>query len=116
MWGSTRIFGRKVKLGETITQAQAEEQFEKDLEYFEKGIKNLVKVPLNSNQFSALVSFAYNIGLAGLAGSTALKRLNKKDYVGAAEAMSWWTKGGDGKVLAGLVRRRAAERALFFKK
>ena len=71
-----------------------------------------VKVPLNQNQFDALVSFTYNVGVGALKQSTALRKLNAGDYAGAADALTMWTKF-KGKVLAGLVRRRKEERALF---
>jgi len=114
-WGSTRIFGREVKLGETITQSQADTQFEKDLAYFETNVKTYVKVLITQNMYSALCSFVYNIGVGAFINSTCLKRLNNKNYIGAAEALQWFNKGGDGKVLAGLVRRRKAEANLFLK-
>ncbi|WP_312069487.1 lysozyme, partial [Acinetobacter sp.] len=78
-------------------------------------VNNLVKVPLSQNQFDALVSLTYNIGSTAFKNSTLLKKLNAKDYAGAADQFLRWNKGG-GKVLKGLVRRREAERALFLKK
>lgn len=107
--------GRKVKKGDTCTQDQAKAYFVHDLKRFEASVNNLVKVPLSQNQFDALVSLAYNIGTDAFAGSTLLKKLNAKDYQGAADQFPLWNKGG-GKVLNGLVRRRTAERALFLKK
>ncbi len=61
-----------VTWGQTITQSQAEEFLKEDLNYFEKSITNLVKVPLTDNQFSALVCFAFNVGVGGLETSTLL--------------------------------------------
>lgn len=101
-----------VKLGMKISQSQAEEFLRQDLAEFEEGVKKLVKVPLTDNQFSALVSFSYNLGLGALSKSTLLKKLNAKDYAGAATEFKRWVRGG-GKVLPGLVKRRAAEKALF---
>jgi len=104
--------------GETITEQEAEQLLEQDLVTYENGVSSLVKVPLNDNEFSALVAFSYNVGLNALAGSTALKRLNAGDRLGAADALEWWNKGmvnGKLYVLPGLVRRRAAEKALFLK-
>jgi hypothetical protein len=72
----------------------------------------VVKVPLTQNQFDALVSLVYNIGQTAFSNSTLLKKLNAKDYQGAADQFLRWNKGG-GKVMKGLVRRREAERALF---
>lgn len=96
-----------------ITEATADELLARDLAKFEAGVSKLVKVELNQNQFDALVSFAFNCGLANLAKSTLLKKLNATvpaDQV-AAEFMRWNKAGG--KVLPGLTRRRAAEAALF---
>ena len=101
-----------VKEGDTITKAEAEALLDKDLQTFRNGVKRLVKVPLNENQFGALVSFAYNLGLGSLQNSTLLKMLNAGDYTGAADQFLRWNKSG-GKVLTGLVRRREAERAVF---
>ena len=79
---------------------------------FERDVRRLVTVPLNSNQFDALVSFAYNCGAGNLAKSTLLKRVNAGDHVGAAAEFHRWNKGG-GKVLPGLTRRRASESLLY---
>lgn len=101
-----------VKEGDSITKEEAEALLDKDLQTFRNGVKRLVKVPLNENQFGALVSFAYNLGLGSLQNSTLLKMLNAGDYTGAADQFLRWNKSG-GKVLTGLVRRREAERAVF---
>ena len=107
--------GVKVKKGDKCTQEQALEYLQHDLRSFEKTVNDSVKVPLSQNQFDALVSLAYNIGSGAFKNSTLLKKLNAKDYAGAADQFLVWNKGG-GKVLKGLVRRRDAERALFLKK
>lgn len=107
--------GVKVKKGDTCTLDQAKSYFAHDLKRFESSVNNLVKVPLSQNQFDALVSLVYNIGQTAFSESTLLKKLNAKDYQGAADQFPRWNKGG-GKVLKGLVRRRADERALFLKK
>ena len=107
--------GAKVKKGDKCTQDQALEYLQHDLKSFEKTVNDSVKVPLSQNQFDALVSLTYNIGSAAFKNSTLLKKLNAKDYAGAADQFPRWNKGG-GKVLKGLVRRRDAERALFLKK
>jgi len=101
-----------VKKGDKITKEQAEKLLEEDLAFFRNGVKRLVKVALNKNQFGALVSFAYNLGLGSLESSTLLKKLNAGDYQGAADQFPRWNKS-KGKVLTGLVRRREAERAVF---
>lgn len=105
--GST---GPHVKVGMTITAEQAEDLFTKDLGRFEDRVNRLVHVPLSQEQFDALVSFDFNTGK--LHESTLLKRLNDKNYEGAAKEFLKWTRSR-GRVLPGLVRRRAAEAALF---
>lgn len=105
---------RGVKLGQTITQAQADAWLEEEYDEFEAGVRKLVKVPLTANQLGALTSFAYNLGLGNLKASTLLKLLNARDYDGAAAQFARWNKAA-GRVLAGLTKRRAAEAALFSK-
>ncbi|MFK7073950.1 lysozyme, partial [Acinetobacter baumannii] len=107
--------GVKVKKGDTCTAEQAKTYFKHDLAKFEKTVNESVTVPLNQNQFDALVSLTYNIGSGAFNNSTLLKKLNKRDYQGAADQFLVWNKAG-GKVMKGLVRRREAERALFLKK
>ncbi|ETR94470.1 lysozyme [Acinetobacter lactucae] len=107
--------GVKVKKGDTCTLDQAKAYFKHDLAKFEKTVNESVTVPLSQNQFDALVSLTYNIGSGAFKNSTLLKKLNAKDYSGAADQFLAWKKAG-GKVLPGLVRRREAERALFLKK
>lgn len=101
-----------VRPGMQITALQAEEFLKRDLVRFERAVAELVRVPLNEDQFSALVSFTYNVGESALANSTLLKLLNRGDYRGAADQLLRWNKG-DGVELPGLTRRRRAERALF---
>lgn len=114
-YGHTSMAGApKVVAGMTITQAQAESILKNDLGKYEDGVESLVRVALNENQFSALTSFCFNLGVGSLKTSTLLKKLNAKDYKGAADEFLRWNKAG-GKVLAGLTRRRQAERELFLK-
>lgn len=101
-----------VAMGQTITQQQADDYLRRDVRQFERAVERLVKVPLTQGQFDALVSFAFNLGEGALAQSTLLRLLNAGDYAGAAAQFDRWNKAG-GRVLPGLVRRRAAERALF---
>lgn len=103
-----------VKQGQAITQAQADNYLKSDLTKYENYVNNYVKVPLNQNQFDALVSFTYNCGGGALKNSTLLKKLNAKDYTGASSEFLRWNKS-KGKVLTGLTRRRKAEKALFDK-
>lgn len=101
-----------VKQGQTITKERAEELLREDVRRFEDQVLRLVKMPLTQGQFDALTSFVYNLGAGNLSNSTLLRLLNAGDYDGAAAQFERWNKAG-GKVLAGLIRRRAAERALF---
>ena len=103
-WGTTL----GVTPGLTITQAQADEWFARDLEWFATGVQRLVKVPVTDNQFGALVSLAYNIGLGAFAKSTLLRWLNAGNYGHARDEFARWVNDG-GQRLAGLVKRRAAE-------
>lgn len=103
-----------VKNKRTITEAEAEAMMMSELAKFERGVETYVKVPINQNQFDALVSFSYNLGLGSLQKSTLLKLLNAGDVSGAAEQFLRWNKAG-GKEVRGLTRRREAERSLFLK-
>lgn len=108
--------GRKVTMKDlSITEQQASEYLAQLLEQtYEKEVNRLIKVPLNQNQFDALVSFAYNLGGANLASSTLLKKINKNpcDQSIRNEFSKWRLAGG--KVLSGLVRRRKSEADLYF--
>jgi Phage-related lysozyme (muraminidase) len=110
-WGST---GLGVSKGVVWTQAEADERYKKDMALFKEGVQKLVTVPVNKNQLEALTSFAYNLGISALKGSTLLKFLNDGNYQAAANQFLRWDKA-NGKVLAGLARRRTAERNLFLK-
>jgi lysozyme len=101
-----------VKEGQVITKERADELLRDDVKRFEDQVLRLVKVPLTQGQLDALVSFTYNLGAANLGNSTLLRLLNAGDYKGAAAQFDRWNKAG-GKVLKGLVTRRAAERAMF---
>jgi len=104
--------GSGLALGTKITQEQADEWLEQDLYKFETGVNNLCAVNLNSNQFSALVSFAYNTGLNALGASTLLHLINTGHVDEAAPHFASWVYANE-EVMPGLVRRRAAEAALF---
>jgi lysozyme len=115
-YGSTMYAdGRKVTLKDaSITESQALELLANTLGKYEKAVNDYVKVILTQNEFDALVSFTYNLGAGNLLSSTLLKKLNAGDKAGAANQFEVWNKAG-GKVLQGLVTRRAAEKALFLK-
>lgn len=101
-----------VKKGDIITYEQAEEFLKKDLEKFEKAVNKYVNIEITQSMFDALISFSFNVGATAFRKSTLLQKLNKGDYDGAADEFLKWNKGG-GKVLAGLTKRRKAERQLF---
>ena len=96
----------------TITKAQAEAHLRDDVRFAEIGVKTYATVPLTQGQFDALVDFAYNCGIGAMRDSTMLRRLNSKDYEGAADALLMWNQAG-GRVLAGLTKRREAEKEMF---
>lgn len=104
--------GVRVKSGDTCTKEQAEQYLKTDLDSFENVINTKVKVTLTQNQFDALACFVYNVGATNFSNSTLLRKLNAKDYSGAADQLLRWNKAG-GKVMNGLTRRREAERKLF---
>jgi len=97
-----------------ISEKLAEDFLKQDLIKFEKAVLSYIKIDLNQNQFDALVSFSFNVGTGAFKNSTLVKRINSGDNpnIVAAEELPKWNKG-DGKVLQGLTRRRAAEVELF---
>ncbi|MGC3891299.1 lysozyme [Pseudomonas urmiensis] len=103
---------RGVKAGMSITKEKAERMLLNDVQRFESEVERLVTVPLNQNQWDALICFTYNLGTANLESSTLRRLINAGNYTAAAEQFPRWNKAG-GQVLAGLSRRRAAERDLF---
>ena len=106
--------GSKVKIGDKITQEQANELLVFHLAVFADGVDDLIDSEINENQFAALVSFAFNLGLGNLKKSTLLKKVNANpnDKSIALEFMKWNKAGG--KVLSGLTRRRKSESDLYF--
>ncbi|HEG2117541.1 lysozyme [Enterobacter kobei] len=106
------VDGKPIRAGMTIKQETAERLLKTGLVSYESDVSRLVKVGLTQEQFDALVSFTYNLGARSLSTSTLLRKLNAGDYAGASDEFLRWNKAG-GKVLAGLTRRREAERALF---
>ena len=107
--------GMKVKEGDVISQQRAEELAKFIIDQFAVTIEPFIQKPLTDNQFSACVSLAYNIGTSGFKRSSVFKKLNiNPNDPTIADSFKLWNKGG-GKVLAGLVKRREAEIALYFK-
>ncbi len=110
-------YGHLIKKGESfsdtgIDEEAAQELLAKDTGYAQSAVCQCVAVDLNQNQYDALVSFTFNLGGGTLLKSTLLKKLNNSDYDGCAEQFLRWNKAG-GIEVAGLTRRRKAERELF---
>jgi lysozyme len=107
--------GTDIKEGKTITLAEAERLLRLDVEWAERAV-NAELPAINQCQFDALVSFVFNVGVGAFAGSTLLKKakVNVNDPAIRAEFAKW--RNGGGKVLPGLVKRRAAEADLYFSK
>lgn len=114
-WGATYYQnGSRVKMGDTITQQQADELFAWHIEQFSKGVIGVIKSQINDNQFSALVSFTFNLGIGNLKSSTLLKKvnINPEDPTIRDEFMKWVNKGSAFE--KGLTRRRKAEADLYY--
>lgn len=104
--------------GPALTQSDAESLLASDLAPVERVVNVLVTETLTQTQFDALVSFAFSLGVDAFAQSQVLRRVNSGDFVAAACAMDAWRKveiNGELEVSDALVRRRAAEKALFLK-
>ena len=111
-YGTTRINGQPVKAGMTITEDQALQLVQQEVNKLWSQIEQILRVNLNQNQMNALVDFAYNLGFNALKTSTLMNKVNTGDFNGAASQFSRWVYAG-GKVLPGLVKRREAEKQLF---
>lgn len=103
-----------VSANDVITEEEALFFLRQDVAETEQAVNQYVHVPLTQNQFDALISFTFNVGVGNFRTSTLLKKLNAGDDDGAAREFGRWIHAG-GKTLPGLVRRREAERALFLK-
>lgn len=111
-WGHT---GSEVRLGQRITQAEANRLFDLDTDRFEAAVERLAPIATDP-QFDALVSFAYNLGEGALGASTLLVHHRAGNYAAAALQFARWNKASvNGKLVAvkGLTRRRAAEAKLY---
>lgn len=109
-WGST---GPDIRLGMRWTQEQCDARFAADLAKFSAKVDAMLGDSFtDQSMFDAMVSLAYNIGVGAFQKSTVLRKHKAGDHPGAAAAFSMWVKN-DGKVMRGLVRRRAAEAALY---
>jgi GH24 family phage-related lysozyme (muramidase) len=105
-------YGPDVRAGQVITERRGGGREGRAQRKFEEGVTRLLKTKINQNRFDALVSLAFNIGLGAFADSTVLRETNRRRFKRAAAAFGMWVKGG-GKVLPGLVKRRASEAWLY---
>lgn len=115
-YGTTRYPDQTVvKAFDTCSVNDAKRYMQHDLKKFENAVNQAVTVNLTQNQFDALVSLTYNIGITAFKNSTLLRHLNAMDYRKAAEQFDVWVYAG-GQRMQGLINRRAVERALFEKR
>lgn len=107
-WGNTH----GVVPGRAITQEKADADLRSNIESAVYAVNHYVAIHLRQNEFDALVDFVFNVGIGNFSTSTLLRKLNRGDLVGAANEFERWDMSG-GKHLAGLMRRRKAEEAMF---
>jgi GH24 family phage-related lysozyme (muramidase) len=107
-YGHLMLEGEK----DVITEEEAEAFLREDLHWCEGAIERYVKIPVTLNEFSAMVAFCYNVGSGKTRGSSIVKRINKEDRPGAADAFLLWNRM-NGVVMQALAKRRARERTLF---
>lgn len=107
-------YGSDVTKDMRITLSEAERMFDNDIQKYVVAVNKALQVVTNQNQFDALVSLCYNIGISAFTNSTLVKKINKGDYIGASKEFARWNKVNK-KVITGLVRRRADEYKLFLK-
>ena len=108
-WGHT---GPEVRPHTMISQQQADQWLQDDIQKAAMAVNTMVKAPLTQNEFDALTDFTFNVGIGAFHGSTLLTLLNNEQYENAANQFDHWDHCG-GKEVAGLLRRRVAETALF---
>jgi lysozyme len=108
-WGHT---GADVTEGTTCTPEKADQWFDGDTQHVVQFVNNSVTAKINQSQFDALCSFAYNAGIGAEAHSTLLRLVNAQDFTGASREFIKWDHV-NGVEVAGLKRRREAERDLF---
>jgi len=114
--GATRVNNQPVRMGMTMTHAQCDALLLHDLRTHRNGLhaywtSETIARRLPPTRDAAFTSFAFNVGVAGAGKSTAARRLNAGNIAGACQAIGWWNKAG-GRVLRGLVNRRADETGL----
>ena len=106
--------GKRVQMQDYLTDDEIKAEFTVQIAAYEDAVAEAVKVALTQSQVNALVSLCYNIGVNAFKGSTVVRELNKRKYQAACKAIGMWNKAG-GRVVQGLVNRRAAEQVLFFR-
>ena len=104
--------GTPVKIGDQISKERAETLLKHVVDNFSVAVEVDIKIEVTQNQFDAMVSLAYNIGLGAFKNSTLLRQLNRGNFVGASQEFLRWNKS-NGKPLLGLTRRREREKLLF---
>ena len=115
-YGQSKINGRKVRLGDRISDTAAHVALETELATIQQEILSTVKVDLNDHQLGAVTSLSFNTGVHAIKKSTLVRKLNQQDYTGAANEFLRWDKAnvrGQRVRMNGLSRRRARERELF---
>jgi lysozyme len=105
------VNGGVITEGQYITAQQSLELLQQDLYAVERCINQRVKVPLQQNQYDALCSLVFNIGVSGFSNSTLLKKLNASDFSASADAILMWCRAGSDPHI--LLARRKRERELF---
>jgi lysozyme len=98
-------------LGRPYTESECNNLLENDLADHADGVMSCIHVPVNTGEKAAYVSFGFNVGVNAFCNSTMSRKLNAGDHTGACAELSRWVKAG-GRVLPGLVKRRATERAI----
>ena len=115
-YGLSKIGGIPVRIGDRISQAQAEAALDAHLREINRELEKIVKVKLSERQLSALASISFNVGVGAISESTLVRKINAGDFTGAANEFLRWDKAdmrGRLVQMPGLTRRRAAERQLF---
>lgn len=107
-----KLFPLKEEDNRVFSDEEVSELLRQDLRRFELGVLRLCPRAATDNQYRALISFAFNVGLGNLQRSGLRMKHNRGDYDEAAQEFLKWNKAG-GKVFAGLVRRRKDEAALY---
>lgn len=115
-YGLSRIAGKPVEIGDRISPTEADAALNNHLQEIHQQLDQIVKVNLSESQLSALASISFNVGINSIKTSTLVRKINAKDYAGAANEFLRWDKANlRGRLvqMPGLTRRREAERQLF---